>query len=155
MICRACYRSFHYILNNPKSLDCNFKDLITNMQKSEEAMSLTELDSCVQYSLIHTTRIIATSLLHNEAILLSEAYQNLSLLNQVLSNTLPLSSIHPSSLTTKCNFHQHLVTGLHEHLECITKHQQTGTILLRRGGDITLALSHSLAANYKLKSSII
>ena len=45
-----------------------------------------------------------------------------------------------------------MITGLQEHLECVTKQQSTGTILLRKGGDITLALSHSLAANYKLKS---
>ena len=56
MICRVCYQSFYHILNNLKSLDCNLKDLITSMQRSEEAMSITELDSCVQYSLIHMTR---------------------------------------------------------------------------------------------------
>ena len=62
VICRSCYRFFSHIMKNPKSLDSNLKDLITSMQSNEEAISLTELDSCVQYSLIHTTRTIASSL---------------------------------------------------------------------------------------------
>ena len=94
IICRSCYKSFANIISNPLSLDINLQMLIAGMKRDEELVTLTGLDSCVQYSLIHTTRVVANSLLHNEALLLSEAYQQLTTtLQRVLTNT-PVSYTH-------------------------------------------------------------
>ena len=153
IICRSCYRFFLNITNNPMSLDSNLQNLIASMERDEELIVLTGLDSCVQYSLIHTTKRIAHSLLHNEALLLSEAYQEVvTTLEQALQNASTNCTINPTSLVTKRHFHQYLVSTLQEHLECTTKEQSTGTILIRKGGDIMKALSRSLLSNYKLKA---
>ena len=69
--------SNNIIINNPVSLDSNLQDLIATIQRDKELVILTGLDSCVSYTLIHTTRRIADSLLRNEALLLSDAYQEL------------------------------------------------------------------------------
>ena len=123
------------------------------MEKDEELLVLTGLDSCVNYSLIHTTRRIADSLLQNEALLLSDAYQELiTTLQQTLTKIVCDSTINPTSLVTKHHYHQYLVSNLQEHLECKIKEQSVGTILFRKGGDIMKALSRSLQLNYKLKS---
>ena len=94
LICRSCYR-FSDIINNPVSLDSNLQDLIASMERDEEFLVLTGLDSCVNYYLIHTTRRIADSLLRNEALLLSDAYKELITTLQALTKTLVIAlSIH-------------------------------------------------------------
>lgn len=154
IICRSCYKSFSKILKNPISLDSNLQALIATMQSEENQIALSAVDSCVQYSLLHTARNIAELLLNNEAVLLSEAYQELSAtLEQTLDNKLTNQTINPSSLVTKRHLHCYLVSTLEEHLQCVTKEQSTGTILLRKGGDIMKALSRSLLRNYKHKLS--
>ena len=52
-ICRSCYRSFLKMINDPMSLDSNLQDLIDRMKRDEQAITLTGIDSSVQYSLTH------------------------------------------------------------------------------------------------------
>ena len=93
------YRSCYWSINNPMSTDSNLQDLISSMQRDEQAIVLTGLDSCVQYSLTCTTIRIAESLLRNEASLLSDAYQELMItLEQALQKSLPCGTVNPTSL---------------------------------------------------------
>ena len=72
IICLSCYKGFHKILENPLSLDSNLEELIRSLE-AELATSQTAVNVSVDQSILNVTLVVATHLLRNEVILLSDA----------------------------------------------------------------------------------
>ena len=96
----------------------------------------------VDQSILNVTLVVATHLLRNEAILLSDAYD---IFTQSITESSTLPQITPNATLSKRAFHKHLISSLQEYLECRTVEQSVGIILYRKGGDTLKSLSKSLA----------
>ena len=94
---------------------------------------------------------IAKSLLNNEAVLLSDP-------NDTLTLSLTELSQHSQTINTatvsKRALHKYLISSLEEHLECRTAEQLVGNILLRKGGDIMKSLSNALATQHRMRLTV-
>ena len=142
IICLPCYKGFHKILENPLSLDSNLEELIHSLEAELATSQITAVNVSVDQSILNVTLVVATHLLRNEAILLSDAYD---IFTQSITESSTLPQITPNATLSKRAFHKHLISSLQEHLECRTVEQSVGIILYRKGGDTLNSLSKSLA----------
>ena len=94
----------------------------------------------VDQSILHVTMVVATHLLRNEAILLSDAYY---MFTQSITESSTLPQITPNATLSNHAFHKHLISSLQEQLECRTVEQSVGIILYRKGGDHLVSISET------------
>ena len=125
-----CYNSFNSIMQGTPSTDANLKKIIDKLRETECRVQPIDSSTCLELALIQSTLVVANHILTQHACLLSEIYEHLS--NQTFQKQ------------SKKILHNYLIITLKEHLICTTKHQSTGTILLRRGGDVLASLSYVL-----------
>ena len=132
IICLSCYKGFHKILENPLSLDSNLEELIHSLE-AELAPSQTAVNVSVDQSILSVTLVVATHLLRNEAILLSDAYD---MFTQSITESSTPPQITPNATLSKRAFHKRLISSLQEHLECRTVEQSVGIILYRTATNV-------------------
>ena len=142
--CMKCYNSFNSIMQDTPSTDANLKKIIDKLRETECRVQPIDSSTCLELALIQSTLVVANHILTQHACLLSEIYEHL---NHLYLKYLKNLSNQTFQKQSKKIIHNYLIITLKEHLICTTKHQSTGTILLRRGGDVLASLSYALKQN--------
>ena len=123
---------------------CQLEKIIDKLRETECRVQPIDSSTCLELALIQSTLVVANHILTQHACLLSEIYEHF---NHLYLKYLKNLSNQTFQKQSKKILHNYLIITLKEHLICTTKHQSTGTILLRRGGDVLASPSYALKQN--------
>ena len=110
-------------------------------------LTITGLDSIVEYSLLSSANTLAYNLLKQQPMLLPQLYKNYcNTFSEVASShNYGLAMTPESVVSTRYLLHvSYLVTRLGKHLQYTMKQRSAGILLYRRGSDLLLVLTKVL-----------
>ena len=128
-----------------ESSDAEIVCLLKGFTEEITTLTITGLDSIVEYSLLSSANTLAYNLLKQQPMLLPQLYKNYcNTFSEVASSHNYGLAVTPESVVSTRYLLSYLVTRLGKHLLYTMKQRSAGILLYRRGSDLLLVLTKVL-----------
>ena len=147
IICRTCYNYHHIILKGIEedSTDAEIVHLLKEITNEMDTLTITGLDSIVEYSLLSSVNDVAHNLLKQRPMFLPQVYKNYcTTFHEAASSHTCSLVVAPESVVSTRYLLSYLVTQVGKHLQYTTKQRSAGTLLYMRSSDPLLVLTKVL-----------